>query len=111
MIRGYRVRAHTLEEGWSLVKSMMRTGCDGVQNESSRYNDVMLGAAFRDAEYCYVGVWGMPDNPVCLRIVNVHDKYGRKHLKEVGRDKFMQLYGIEYKKYPLPKSLKYLKDK
>ena len=108
MIKGYRVRAHTLEEGWNLCKTMMMTGCEGVQNDSSRYNDIMLGAALRDADYCYVGICGTPKNPGCLRISSVHDKYGKRHLKEIGRCKFMELFRLEYKHYELPRSLKYL---
>lgn len=107
-MRGYRVRAHNIEEGWNLCKTLMTTGCEGVQNDSSRYNDTRLGAAFQNSDYCYVGICGMPGNAVCLRIVSTHDKEGKKYLKEVSREKFMELYGITYKKYPLPRSLQHL---
>lgn len=104
-IRGYRVRAHNIEEGWNLCKALMTTGCEGVLNESSRYNDTRLGAAFQNSDYCYVGIWGMPARFGGLRIVSTHDKEGKKYLKEVSRSKIMELYGITYKQYPLPRSL------
>lgn len=41
-----RTRVHTLQEGWDLCRAIMRKGYEGVQNDSARYNDIMLASEF-----------------------------------------------------------------
>lgn len=95
-----RTRVHTIQEGWDLCCAVMRKGYEGVQNDSSRYNDLALKFAFRKMGYCYVGVWGWS-----LHISDVHDKRGRKCLKEVGKEMFIRELGLRVEKVKLPREL------
>lgn len=97
-----RTRVYTLQEGWDLCCAIMRKGYEGVQNDSSRYNDIMLASYFMERGYCWVGVWGD-----CLHISSTHDKEGRKKLKELGKCKFIEELGLSVRKCALPKSLEF----
>lgn len=111
-IEGYRTRVHTIQEGWDLCCAIMAKGHEGVQNDSSRYNDLHLKHAFRQKDYCWVGVFGnkktYEDGSGYLRVINVHDKVGRKYLKDVGKSKFAEILGLDIRKRDLPRSLRNL---
>lgn len=98
-----RTRIHTLQEGWDLCCAIMRKGYEGVQNDSSRYNDLMLRSHFLQNGYCWVGIWGSS-----LYILNTHDKVGRRKLKDIGKCKFIRDAGLEVHKEDMKRS-KYLK--
>ena len=95
-----RTRVHTVQEGWDLILAIMRKGYEGVQNDSSRYNDSTFYYCMKD-QRCWVGVWGHS-----LHISNTHDKDGRMTLKEVGKCKFIEELGLNVTKTDLPKSLR-----
>lgn len=101
-MKNYRVRAHTVEEAWDLCCTAWQIA-EGPQNESTRYADTEISYAFRQADYCYIGIVGGS----WLRIINVHDRYGKK-FKEVSKSKFCSIYGIKERKRKgnLPKSLR-----
>lgn len=102
-----RTRVHTLQEGWDLCYAIMLKGYEGVQNDSSRYNDIALAAAFNQKGYCWVGVWGHS-----LYILNTHDKNGRQRLKDLGKCKFIKELCLSVCKRDMPKLLKfYAKEK
>lgn len=98
-MNSYRVRAHTIKEAWDLCCTAWQFA-EGSQNESRRYADLEILHAFQQADYCYIGVSGH-----WLRIINVHDKCGKK-FKEVSKSKFCSIYGIKERKEKLPRSLK-----
>ena len=104
-IRGIKTRVYSFQEGWDLCCAIMRKGYEGVQNDSSRYNDIMLADALTRFDYCWIGVCGTSKNG-CLRIVSIHDKQGKKYLKDVGKSKFIETLGLYVKKEILPKSLR-----
>lgn len=109
MIKGLRTRVYSIQEGWDLCCAIMRKGYDGVLNESSRYNDSRLKAAFENADYCWIAICGTAD-PMsgCLRIVSIHDKEGKKQLLDVCKSRFIEKYELDVRKTNLPKSLKSL---
>ena len=80
----------------------MGKGYEGVKNDSARYNDIALSAAFMQKGYCWVGVWG--DS---LYILDTHDKKGRRRLKDLGKCKFIEELGLSVRKSDMPKSLKF----
>lgn len=88
-----RTRVSTLQEGWDLCVAIMRKGYEGVQNDSSRYNDLMLWSHFKQKHYCWVGVYGRS-----LHISNTHDKVGRRILKDVGKCKFIKDLELDVRK-------------
>lgn len=96
----YKVRAHTIKEAWDLCCTAWQFA-EGPQNESTRYADLGILHAFKQADYCYIGISGS-----WLRIINIHDRYGKKNYKEVSKNKFCSIYGIKERKGNLPKSLK-----
>ena len=112
MIEGYRTRAHTIQEAWNLCCAIMMKGHEGVQNDSSRYNDLEVEFAFRQCDHCWVGVFGNKETYEngwgFLRVINVHDKFGKKHLKDVGTAKFAEILHLDIQKRNLPRSLKNL---
>lgn len=93
------VRAHTIKEAWDLCCTAWQIA-EGPQNESRRYADTSILHAFRQVDYCYIGVEGS-----WLRIINIHDRYGKKNFKEVSKSKFCSIYGIKERKENLPRSL------
>ena len=100
-MESYKVRAHTIKEAWDLCCTAWQVA-EGPYNESRRYADIEIWDAFEKANYCYIGV----SKSRWLRIINVHDKYGKKNYKEVSKSKFCSIYGIKERKENLPKSLK-----
>lgn len=50
-IFGIRTRVYTIQKAWDLSCALMRAGAEGVQNDSSRYNDLHIIRAFK-SEYC-----------------------------------------------------------
>lgn len=101
-----RTRVHTLREGWDLCCAIMRKGYEGVQNDSARYNDSALSAAFRQNGYCWVGVWGYR-----LYILNTHDKAGRRKLKDLGKCKFIDELDLSVRKMDRPFSFQFYAKK
>lgn len=95
--RHIRTRVHTLQEGRDLCYAIMRKGYEGVQNDSARYNDIALSAAFMQKGYCWVGVWGQS-----LYILNTHDKVGKQRLKDLGKCKFIKEPGLSVRKRDMP---------
>lgn len=98
----YRTRVSSIQEGWDLICAIMRGGYEGVQNDSSRYNDTNLAHAFRDADHCWIGIAGNYH----LRVIDTHDKFGKREFLDVGKSRFVERYGLELKHQKLPKSLK-----
>lgn len=98
-----RTRVHTVQEGWDLICAIMRKGYEGVQNDSSRYNDIMFCSHFKQNGYCWVGVWGCS-----LHISNTHDKRGKQVLKDVGKCKFIDELGLDVRKTELKRDMKRL---
>lgn len=95
-----RTRVTDVQQGWNIICAIMRKGYEGVQNSSSRYNDVMFASAM-ETGYCWIGV-----GSIGLRIIKTHDKWGRKNYKDVSPCKFINEIGLDVQKRELPKSLK-----
>lgn len=99
-IFGIRTRVYTIQKAWDLSCALMRAGAEGVQNDSSRYNDVMMIAAFKSG-YCWIGLCGG-----CLRVISAHDTKGKKYLLDVSESKFIEALNLTVTKTRLPKSLR-----
>lgn len=84
MSRLMRVRAYTPEEAWEIMKVMFKHGYEGVQNDSARYCKLSIDRAFRDNGVCYIG------NSYNMRVISIHDTYGKKHFLEVSKSKFFE---------------------
>lgn len=102
---GLKTRVYSLQEGWDLCCAIMRAGFEGVKNDSSRYNDIMLEAAFKKSDFCFIGVTGVDNRSGFLRISDTHDKKMRRYFKEVGKCKFMDRLGLDVRRELLPRSL------
>ena len=99
-IFGIRTRVYTVQKAWDLSCALMRAGAEGVQNDSSRYNDIMIINAF-ESGYCWIGLCGG-----CLRVISVHDTKGKKYLLDVSESKFIEALNLMVIKIRLPKSLR-----
>ena len=100
-IFGIRTRAYTVQKAWDLSCALMRAGAEGVQNDSSRYNDLHIMRAF-ESGYCWIGLCGG-----CLRVISVHDTKGKKYLLDVSESKFIESLNLTVIKTKLPKRLRF----
>lgn len=106
-LRNFRTRVSSIQEGWDLICAAMRRGCEGVANESSRYNDLHLSHAFRNADHCWIGICGNSPVYYCLRVISIHDKFGKRDFLDVSKSKFVERYELNLtKNNELHKSLR-----
>ena len=104
-IFGIRTRVYSVQKAWDLSCAIMRAGAEGVQNDSSRYNDLHIMHAF-ESGYCWVGLCGRSARYGRLRVISAHDTKGKKCLMDVSESKFIEALNLTVIKTKLPKSLK-----
>lgn len=108
-IFGIRTRVYSIEKAWDLAIALRKGGAEGPQNDSLRYVDLHIIHAFRDEDYCCIGLCGKTPMQGCIRIISNHDRIGKKSLLDVSESKFIKSLNLEVEKTKLPKSLRRFK--
>ncbi|MGM9685212.1 MAG: hypothetical protein ACI3YI_03170 [Bacteroidaceae bacterium] len=94
-----------MEKAWDLVLALRKAGAEAPQNDSLRYVPECIEYAFRDENYCWIGLCGKHPRHGCIRIISNHDRIGKKFLLDVSESKFIELLNLKVEKTKLPKVL------
>ncbi len=110
-IFGLKTKVYSIEKAWDLVIALRKGGAEGPQNDSLRYVPEYIYHAFRDENYCWIGLCGKHPRHGYIRIISNHDGFGKKSLLDVSESKFIELLNLKVEKTELPKSLRHYKNK